>query len=1836
MDNNYIQNEQKDKNELINGSQSNPVNEEQNRLDEPAIRQVFSSEERESINKAKADAMKELNDKLVLQQNFDITYKEMNFASSQEQLESQQMKMNEVEKIAKEEDRLIKLKEEYGIKKESTESDDVDKIFNQYFQSQFGGDIEQQIQQLNQRKEYKKNKLLNQSKDISSQIEAYHKKAENEKEQRRQRVNERFNSDKTISSKGKKRDGRKKGLQLVEKNVIGATEETHAMMADMQHRQKDLDKWDEKGNKLKFSDDEMKLTGDEFKLVFKNRSGSSMNVKAVMEKLYKMKKKIESLGDDDPKKAELIENRKLLHNTFRIVCAANGIDEKNNSLFKQDSPKEKEETRKKVEYANAVYQSVLDEYEKKVKGINISDKPVLKDKIEEDEPVLIQKTKDEILEADKKSFINTFNAMREKKMGTKQNISMRNFISMAKKSKMMPDAVWNAALNMCDSYDASLYQEKENGLKQRKEKLEQEKRMLSDLLDGNSEKALDIAIQRISQLSSGGVNIDSYLEGNIPENRETEYARIAAAITLFKHAFSYVGVDKGLEELRKTKILGENDQDIFKRLVKLSSVGNDADSEMLFQSKIRSMNKVLPDWQIDDYTMKMAFGLCGGNQNTKEKMDILSCVLEKNSKGIFDFASQKLNQLKEKGITFENAFDINKVMQNPEEYRQLGYVIQLLNQEKNKADNKEIFDELLKQYASNLEGYKELAMFSAFDKYAEKLGKVKGKKESDERQKKVLEYNIRKMKENCKRIAASFDKKWTKENISEAKPEDIFAVEESMESQCDKSELQPIYSESINELLDYYNGLREKKAEMRNRFDTLVMVNEINGHAKDYFTAVAMKKRYEKRVSEIDGKIRDIKKEKNEKTKYTKKQEESYQKTLDKLNGLFNDYSKYDGQRRILDEILLSRSFISDEKVKEKIDRIKELRPDSRLNKRFDTYIIEKKKVEKKALLAALGEKIYLKAIDFSYAQNVDDKINAENAYLEYLAQYKEENNEDYDDEKEKEKLKNKTQKVINEWRKTFVSADKIVEAAQPMITKDKKREQDASRKEYQEKSGQKVIQSVSENTQEIENTPFDILMNECEESRLRQIASAKGKQQEIEKIIKGLSPNEYNYILSKLSDEQINTYIGNKNAIILQTKEDIDKMLEDSKKKLKEKLQRLLNEESEAGKRKYNPEDYKELKSVKNSQKLNDLLDKGGEIPDEIFENCFKNFYKEGVAIKADQAAMDKIDKEIEKVYDLLNEEINGETSKEKEKDNQKKEFNEIPKKEYEMEEMEAAYKENQAYTKKCFEMMKGGFVNNTKRLILDMVNEQMGGKTTNNIKMQHLKDTFPAYMEKTNALISEKNKQFQYHGINYNSLALQSFLTDTTKDKYELIRYENMVKTAHDEKKKYNAKDDYLIKNEDLLASSLEDGATTIDFKKLMYKRDRLMKWLEANKNLATKDDENMGWFSKLWDRSRSPRQRRYDRRQERLEKLNNYLKCYCEANGVNFVTGELICEMEMTEEEIKNRVMTANMYLEEATTDLLGYIKNSDEEEFDDIEDSEDEKEEEEAKGILATLNNIKKFWDDNSSTDKDLIEEFKRNQFAELTNVYEKTFQYEAKGLEHTAVKRTRHFRGEITNILGECKAACKVGVGVGTVTDKVTGKESKTLGLTVQANAAVTLLSSEMQAKYGGKIAGMEADVHGEAKLEIGKASANANLVATLFKDGKFSPAAQLDLGAELAILKLEAAVGTKMFGVGLDAKFSLMFGLAARFNLEIKDWKFRLDAAAAFGIGFSAGIEFDLSEFKDKIVEMAQGKADVAKQYVVDKMIAWKIAPNSEFVRKFMENNINKMFTKENAFGNIV
>lgn len=541
----YEQNEQNKQNKLLKTSQPNQLNDNQNRSSNPAILQVFSMEEHESINKEKADAMKELNDKLSLQQSFGITYKEMDFASSQEQLEKQQTKMNEIEKIAREKERLIKLKEEYGIKKESTELDDVDKIYNQYLQNQFGVDIEQQIQQLDQRKEYKKNKLLKQSKDISSQIESYHKKAENEKEQRRQKVNERFNSDKTISSKGKKRDGRKKGLQLVEKNVIGATEETHAMMADMQHRQKDLDKWDTKGDKLKFSDDEMKLTGDEFKLVFKNKSGSSMNVKAVMEKLYKMNKKIKSLSDNDPKKAELVENWNLLHNTFRIVCAANGVDADHNCLFRQDKPEEQEETRKKVEYANAVYQSALDEYEKKVKGINISDKPALKENVEDDEPVFIQKTKEKILEDDKKSFFNTFNAMRAKKMSTKQNTNMASFMTKVKNNKMMPDTVWNAALSMCESYDASLYQEKEKGLKERKAKLEEEKSMLTELLEGNSEKALNIAIQKISQLSSGGVNIDSYLEGNIPEKGKQSMSELQLLLPCLSMRFRMLVWIKG-------------------------------------------------------------------------------------------------------------------------------------------------------------------------------------------------------------------------------------------------------------------------------------------------------------------------------------------------------------------------------------------------------------------------------------------------------------------------------------------------------------------------------------------------------------------------------------------------------------------------------------------------------------------------------------------------------------------------------------------------------------------------------------------------------------------------------------------------------------------------------------------------------------------------------------------------------------------------------------------------------------------------------------------------------------------------------------------------------------------------------------------------------------------------------------------------------------------------------------------------------------------------------------------------------------------------------------------
>ena len=234
--------------------------------------------------------------------------------------------------------------------------------------------------------------------------------------------------------------------------------------------------------------------------------------------------------------------------------------------------------------------------------------------------------------------------------------------------------------------------------------------------------------------------------------------------------------------------------------------------------------------------------------------------------------------------------------------------------------------------------------------------------------------------------------------------------------------------------------------------------------------------------------------------------------------------------------------------------------------------------------------------------------------------------------------------------------------------------------------------------------------------------------------------------------------------------------------------------------------------------------------------------------------------------------------------------------------------------------------------------------------------------------------------------------------------------------------------------------------------------------------------------------------------------------------------------------------------------------------------------------------------------------------------------EVSGLEHKAKKRTAHFTGELTTKIMECQAAVKAGVGIATVTDKKSEQSEKAMGGQIQSEGSVTVLSMEFLSKYQTKLKGMEASAFAKGKLEVGKASANANLKATILNEkGELDPHVQLALGAELALVNLEANVGGQILGVGLEAEIGLMVGLAARFNVEIANGVFKLDMKAALGLGFSCELQFDFSGLLDKIKDVAKSKSVKAKDLVVDTLINLGVGINSDFVRNHLLEQVKQI-----------
>lgn len=1591
------------------------------------MEQVQNNVNQELVPGAREKALDHVKKMLEMQNSFQVEYKKMNLEESKQELEKEEEYNSKLTYLEEEEKELKKLKEKYEAKEEINTKDAVQcakaDIFKGYYHNQYG-DVNEQIVQKQQQRESLKQRKEQNEKDIVERIAQYKANSETELADRQKRINETFEKE-SMSSKNKKEKGRKKGAALKKSGVIGATEETYAMLKDMNEQQKKVDKWKKKHPKIK--SEEIELTGHEFDVVFKNKSGSALNIKAVQEKIAKLYIKAGDSTEEEALKYKT--HADMLDKVLKVVCAANGIefDGKNYKLF----DKEDKTAAEKVEYANAVYASVMAEYEEKVKQIQ-NGTMIYGEQQKTEQKAVVEKKEEtkteEQLEKDKRIFRDIMSGLRKKE------------------DDKVSDEVWQAAINICSSYDHSKFIEKEEPLLVRKEELQKETEFLNRLVEGDTTSVFKFVAGKLEELAKKGITIEKCMEQEEVEKNLQGYTELASAIQIMNY------VRQNLDEENIKIVLGTNS---------------------FFQNKMALMEFLIDSSNLSDYD----------------------------------------------------------------------------------------------KYVAGVRNYANL----------------------DDRKKKVLKNRAHKTKQKNERLKSELRAKAEKVGMEKLVLSDLES--EDLETQLDNSALTDVYDENVVELQSYVDELKARATEIEKKKNQYQLITEIGSAVKMYMTAAAMKKINQKRMSESVQDIERMKKNKVE-SKVLEKDEKK-EKSLEIFRANLKAYSAYAGQKEILENLIANMKNMSDKEIYEKVLAIKKIRPDSNAEERFEKYQAAK---GKDVVQSEYERQILLAKMDYRDC----DEEQKENNKQKYLAL-----REIYHKEYEKEESWDEA-KVLAEleeskslWGKMFGTN----------VNKDYAQKVNSIQKKIQE-----MNRKVDENGEEIveEDSAYGSLLTYFKESLERQKREAQKKYTKVKEYMKE-NKDDFEYIMERLTEDEIALYLEKKDEKLLAVSDHIEDLLENSERELAQNIEKYVKEfgtdeiDNIVGMQEFLALNS-ELKSISELQKNEETR----EIAESMLEKTIESHQNITIGqVDEQREDLQKINAEWEKLQKTIAdaEGVLKDAKAEAEVAETQEELEEQAKE---------AYEANRKYINACFA---GRTEQSAKSKIVDAVTNAIKGEKSeqglaNNNKILETgveSDFIQTYRAESEKLIKEKDGKGEF-GITYNTLAIQNFLTDTSEDKYERIHAENLFD------KKHKKKNDYQITKDDFTMAVMQEGKgiTTINFQRLMYKRNKLMEWVNAHKHLEAK--EHGKWYKDAWDKARSIKQQRYDRRLERLEKLNNYLKCYSEANGIDFVTGELFCESDMPADEIKEKVKKANLYLSQAMTDIWKYMEIS-EVELDDPEEPEEEEKIENP----TIMDKLKKKWEEISEHEKKILEPYSNQQKIEMQTVlksWEKAKDISV--LEHKARKRTAHFTGDITTKILECQAAMKASVGIGEVTDKKTGESYKSFGGQMQGAASVSVLSSEFLAKYQTKLLGMEASAHAQGKIEVGKASANVNLKAVLLDDkGKFNPALQLALGAELALVNLEGSIGGQILGVGLEAELGLMVGLAARFNLEINGGVVKFDMAAALGVGFTCQLQFDFGGLLDKIKEVAKTKSVKAKDLVLDTLISLGVGINSDFVRNHLLEKVN-------------
>lgn len=1589
-----------EENKVINNNE-NELQSQYNQFDnqEPVHKEINVENERDNA----VDFLKE---ELRVQTLFNSSQKNKTVAETEQHLKNIQQNKEELERLEAELDKYDKFKAE--IFENDTVSKEEREILTGYLNNKYGN-MDLQVQSLKNEHSQIKEGIKQEAVNLSEKIGKYKENIQSTKEQRQKEVNDAFEgNDLVVSSKGKKRKGRKKGTALAGK-VIGATEETAAMNYDMQHRKKDIDKWYKKNPKIK--EDDITLTGNEFELVFKNKSGSSMDIKSVMEKIALLDIKINSKDIEPEMKEKYMRRYEMLKKTLKIVCAANGIDSDTCTYLKQDTDEEKLEARKKVDYANSVYKQALEEYKKFVL-------------IESD--LLNEDVKEKVEENVEKANMNKAEKMYDK---------------MVKSKALREDVTVFCAVA-------------DNIYKQKQEK--------------------------------NGVTDDIYRDS----------MELCNSYQQFK-----------------------GEKNIFER-----------------------------------------------KEEVKKEIGFLNNILDGNIKESVSYVSNILQGLKEEGVTLESAFDKEAILTNIHAYKQLAAAINIVNFLREKCTDKSEFDAMI-QNNDKFIMLKSVAQMSLLKNYSEYIDKIAIFDKLGAREKKFVLSKGNKMKKTIFNASVEFDEKWKEANLEEANFEELCKFTEDKELQYTRTKIEPLYNEVVTELNEYIEGLEEQYEKLNKEKENISKANEVGNHIKNYVVSKIMEEKYFVKIATLNAmkNTEQFKSKNNLDPIYNKAAKDAIKDVKDAM-------AKCEQDTDIIEAIdkIMEKKKLSDEELESMFKKLEETYPKSDVVTYYKDYLAEKKVAHKK--LDDLNNERE-KLLWYSEKESEKNICNKKLILLYSTAEFEELLWDDYFTSycnyqnkyhnKDLAELKSKEDSFKKPHLKKFESFKKKPETLMDtMMELSNVHTEDADKLAKFDETNKQKIYDLEEKINFDEKAAYDGFVNKLKQSKEEHTKSRVDsfvKYEEIiydvEESIKNKKSMKYNgltkeELISNISEKQMSIYIDQRNMVTYKTYIELQKISAEAYMDMQLNLSNYSD---------FNIDEFYDMKQLETL--ITELFTEGDSEQKLKKEEIKKQYINDIVNRVADyksreeklQKEITKLNKKLESAKKVRDEEINS--LGEKYTDNTKKES------------YENRFKRN----RNVFSHIGNGIKDKT----INLVKGKLGLDQIDNSGVNVVSERFVEYKQKSEDLMAEKtnkDESMNYLGISYNTMAIQDFILDSDENKYQDIEMKE--------------EDIFKLKKSEFRLSDIGSGFTTVDLKTLMYKRMKLIEWIENNKHLEKEANEGDSFFEKLKKSFKKQNEQEYDERKELLEKLNKFLILYCEANGVDFETGELICEQKhLKNEEAKNKVCTANEYLDEYLEDLKSSYIN------------EKEEEEKEPKELLKIQKGI-------------LKEDEEKDPEASLDiELYSKElFKYEGNYMKQDVSKRTAHSYVSVKTKLAEYKAEAKASIAAAKKEKDEKKKRGNQYagGVSFEVAAGFTTLSSEIVSKFGGKLAGMDAEVHANGQLQVGSASANGKLEMGLkSENGKFSPHVALEAGIEMALLKLEGQVGAKVMGVGIDAQLSFIAGLAAKANVTFKSWKLEIQLEASLGVGAGLKITLDFSELQEKITDLAKKLGGKASEIVLEKLCRW-------------------------------